>query len=116
MPDSGTYTAIGAALGVGLAAAVAAFKQFYPNQTKARREKAERDMISTLESERDQARVEAQYERRQHTQDARMIATLTTENIYLQRYLRKIVRSLPDEARRLVETDFTPLDQPKPPE
>ncbi|HWI11070.1 MAG TPA: hypothetical protein VNU48_07045 [Burkholderiaceae bacterium] len=114
MPDNSTYTAIGAALGVGLAGAAAAVRQIFPNKTKERNEKAERDMISTLEHERDEARLEAQQERKQRTLDVRMIATLSAENVYLQRYLRKIVRTLPSEARQVVETDFTPLDELKP--
>lgn len=107
--DSSTYTAIGAALGVAAAAAVAVFRQVFPNKTKERAEKAERDMISTLENERDEARLEAAHERNQRTQDVRMIAQLSAENLYLQRYLRRLVRTLPEETRRIVETDFTPL-------
>lgn len=112
MTDNSTYTAIAAAIGVAGAVAGAVLRQIFPNKTRERAERAERDMISTLENERDEARVEAQHERKQHTQDVRMIATLSAENVYLHRYLRKVVRSLPEEARRIVETDFTPLDPP----
>lgn len=76
------------------------------------------EVVSAQARERD-ALAEAQREREQRTDDARMIARLTGDKAYLEadrdrmaRDLRRLVRGLPPAARAVLETDFDALGDP----
>lgn len=72
---------------------------------------AETRIISRLESERDYARDEAQREREQRTADVMRIARLETENRFLRRFVRRVLRVLSPEQRSIYETDFSQFDE-----
>ena len=120
-PDPQNWLA--AALG-GAAACLGAFaalrRRMSRDRTEIVKDRAEADIVARLVIERDAAVTEAKRVMSQRVADAETIARLVAENEDLNREvhrllgsIRKMVRELPPEMRRVMATDFQPLGPPE---
>lgn len=68
-----------------------------------------KDRAEAAEARASASEVEAQRVREKRTADAGQIALLRAENEYLKRFYKAATRDMPDDKRKVWETDFSPL-------
>ena len=106
---------VGAVIAIG--GGVMAFrKSASRDSVDAVKDRAEEGLVERLQTRADAAEKRAdglfdelQRLGDQRTRDAEKIALLTAENDYLKRFYSKAMRDMPDDKRKVWDTDFSPL-------
>lgn len=78
-------------------------RRFSREKVEGAKDRAETGLISRLQHERDEAIEEAQRERKQRTDDARTIASLTSDNMHLRADVQRLEKAMRRMARGLSE-------------